>query len=382
MPRSIGAALIVKNEQRCLARCLDSIRPIVDEIVVVDTGSSDDSVAIALECGARVLHQEWTGDFSQARNLGLDALRADLVLYIDADEWLAPGSASRASLDEAMAVQPDAAIYRVLLRPRPGFTPYRECRLWTHRPEVRFRGVVHESVVPDLNAIMAAEGRGMGEVDLLLEHDGYEGDQAHKRSRYLPLLGAQLVDDPDRTYLWDHVGRIRAENGEGEGAREAYDRGIEVVRRRGVREPSDCLVFADRITGNALSEVPDADLVAEAVGYFPTNPLIRWSAALDALARGRYAEVEEHIAHIVDADFDEVARTTLSMNERILTERVWHVRAMARFETGDWAGAAADLRRAEQAAPDVVAYRAKRVVAEARAAADQRVCATAGGSLG
>ena len=82
----IGAAIIVKDEAAHLRRCLASIRDLCDEIVVVDTGSSDDSVAVAQEHGAVVLHRPWDGDFSAARNLGLDHISADWILYIDADE--------------------------------------------------------------------------------------------------------------------------------------------------------------------------------------------------------------------------------------------------------------------------------------------------------
>jgi glycosyltransferase involved in cell wall biosynthesis len=364
----IGAALIVRDEERCLARCLSSIRPIVDEIVVVDTGSRDRSVAIARDFGARVLHHRWTGDFAQARNFALDALTADHVLYIDADEWVLPG-VSRADLDADLAEQCCAVAYRVLLRPRPGFTPYREYRMWVNRPDIRFRGLVHETIVSAIGEVVAAEGLRIGRVRLRLDHDGYESGHEVKRARYLPLLTAQLANDPTRTYLWDHIGRIRAELGEGQCAREAFDRGIEVVRRNGVQEPSDCLVFVDRIFGNAVHGTPDAALVAEALTYFPDNAPIRWAAALDALARGAYAEVTEHTDRLLSADPVDLAEAALSINERIVTEWAWHVRAMARFASGDFSGAAADFARAEAAAPQVVQYRAKRVVAAARAAA-------------
>jgi len=364
----IGAALIVRDEERCLARCLSSIRAVVDEIVVVDTGSRDRSVEIARDLGARVLQHEWTGDFAGARNVALEAVRADYVLYVDADEWLAPGL-SRTDLERQLMAQCCTVAFRVLLRPRPGFTPYREYRMWVNRPDIRFSGLVHESIVPAIDAIVTTEGLRVGRVPLQLEHDGYEANQNAKRARYLPLLIAQLENEPNRTYLWDHIGRIRAELGEAESARAAFDRGIEIVRRRGVRDPADCLVFADRIFGNAVVGKPDAALVAEALEYFPNNAAVRWSAALDALARGAFAEVEEHVAHLIAGDPVQLAESALSINQRIIDEWAWHVRAMARFESGDFAGAAADFARAERAAPDVVQYRAKRIVASAHAAA-------------
>ncbi|HWW55198.1 MAG TPA: glycosyltransferase, partial [Acidimicrobiales bacterium] len=78
----LTAAIIVKDEAEHLAGCLASISGVVDEVVVVDTGSTDDSVAVASGFGAVVLHHPWTGNFSEARNLGLDRATGDWILYI------------------------------------------------------------------------------------------------------------------------------------------------------------------------------------------------------------------------------------------------------------------------------------------------------------
>jgi glycosyltransferase involved in cell wall biosynthesis len=69
--------LIARNEQRCIARCLESVRPWVDDMVVLDTGSTDDTMVIARTCGARVFEAPWPNDFSVARNASLDLSNAD-----------------------------------------------------------------------------------------------------------------------------------------------------------------------------------------------------------------------------------------------------------------------------------------------------------------
>ena len=79
--------MIVKNEARCLARCLRSVAPVVDEIVIVDTGSTDATVRIAQEFNATVAHFEWTNDFSAARNFALAQTTGDWILVLDADEF-------------------------------------------------------------------------------------------------------------------------------------------------------------------------------------------------------------------------------------------------------------------------------------------------------
>lgn len=88
---TVSAVMIVKNEERFLARCLESIRGYVDEIVVCDTGSTDNTVAIAKEYGAVLCYHEWADDFAEARNVPLKLATGDWVLQIDADEMIAPG---------------------------------------------------------------------------------------------------------------------------------------------------------------------------------------------------------------------------------------------------------------------------------------------------
>ena len=87
---SIALCVIAKNEEEYLADCLDSARPFVDEIVVVDTGSTDRTVEIARAHGARIEHFTWINDFAAARNFAIEAATKDWILMLDADERLEP----------------------------------------------------------------------------------------------------------------------------------------------------------------------------------------------------------------------------------------------------------------------------------------------------
>src|SRR4029077_18021100 len=98
----LSAAIIVKDEADHLDACLSSLHGLVDEIVVVDTGSTDGSVAVAERHGAVVAHEPWRGDFSAPRNRSLDLATGDWILYIDADERVRGDVArARAFLDTA-----------------------------------------------------------------------------------------------------------------------------------------------------------------------------------------------------------------------------------------------------------------------------------------
>jgi glycosyltransferase involved in cell wall biosynthesis len=89
---SVELSMIVKNGGGTLARCLESAPNAVDEIIVGDTGSNNNSIEIAGRCGARVIKVPWENDFSKARNRVLNQGKADWVLFLDADEMLDPGA--------------------------------------------------------------------------------------------------------------------------------------------------------------------------------------------------------------------------------------------------------------------------------------------------
>ena len=158
--------MITKNEQHHLSRCLESVRGLVDETIIVDTGSTDRTVEIGRCYGAQVLDFRWRDDFSAARNHGLDAATGDWILVIDADEsiaerdhqriraWLrregvdAVNASQRHYLPSGVVVgwQAGAGGYEEG-EPYPGFVDVSCRRLFRNRPWLRFRNRVHEELV-------------------------------------------------------------------------------------------------------------------------------------------------------------------------------------------------------------------------------------------
>ena len=128
--------IIVKNEEKNLPRCLASVKNVVDEIVVLDTGSTDRTPEIAQEFGAKVHYFEWCNDFAAARNESLKYVTGDWVLVLDADEYLSPKIAPHIR----QAIQSDRYILINLIREEIGAqqSPYslisrlfRNCLLYT-----------------------------------------------------------------------------------------------------------------------------------------------------------------------------------------------------------------------------------------------------------
>ena len=197
---SIALVMIVRNEARCIERCLLSARPWVDEIWVLDTGSVDATAAIAQRCGARVAHFDWADDFAAARNAALALTDAPWRLVLDADEWITQGGDSLATLRAQAAgfigqisVASDFDLANGSVGQAPSWLP----RLLPHG--VRYEGRVHEqpqSVLPRRR------------LPLVLAHDGYlDVQMAAKRGRNEHLLRLALQAQPEDAYLRYQLGK-------------------------------------------------------------------------------------------------------------------------------------------------------------------------------
>ncbi|MBN8808605.1 MAG: glycosyltransferase family 2 protein [Sphingomonas sp.] len=196
-PRSsLAAVLIVRDEARCIARCLDSVRPWVDRMVVLDTGSSDTTMTIAQGCGADVFEAPWPDSFADARNVALALTDADWNLVIDADEWIAEGGEA---LRDFCAGPPRLGRVAIVSEASAGghATQNRITRVLPRG--ARFAGRVHEQVTSDLPR---------ADVATTLGHDGYVDAQlVRKRERNRPLLLAELRDAPDDPYIHYQLGK-------------------------------------------------------------------------------------------------------------------------------------------------------------------------------
>ena len=164
---TVSLCMIVKNEEKDLARCLASIKPIVDEMVIVDTGSTDKTKDIAVAFGAKVYDHEWKEDFAAARNQSLSKATGDWVLIMDADEVISPRDyrafrrlvAHRTKRPMAYSIttrnyntesniigwMPNSGQYKSE-EAGSGWLPSFKVRLFTRTAGIRFEGAVHEMV--------------------------------------------------------------------------------------------------------------------------------------------------------------------------------------------------------------------------------------------
>lgn len=202
------ACLIVKDEELMLQECLASLQGITDAVVVCDTGSSDNSVALASSMGAIVIHHPWQDDFAAARNTALAKaveIGADWVISIDADERLS--STDMSTTREVLAVT-NYDVLEVFIwnahgpvaNPRPAGAPARVARVFKAR-EIRWKGKIHEQ----LTSAFGQELRVglLSEKLLRLDHLGYcEDFSERKRIRNLRIAQSSYDEDknPSTTF--------------------------------------------------------------------------------------------------------------------------------------------------------------------------------------
>jgi tetratricopeptide (TPR) repeat protein len=189
----------VKDEERMLPGCLESLRPYADEIIVVDTGSKDRTAKLAAEAGCTVFHLPWPGSFAKARNAALARASGRWVLSIDADERLMGSPGLRRML---RATPPRVGAYSVAQHNvvRVSGTGQREVhpvdvlRLFRRHPRLRFEGDIHERVDDSVRA----SGLSLRASNLGLLHLTYElppGYVELKQARYLRMLHRALRQD-------------------------------------------------------------------------------------------------------------------------------------------------------------------------------------------
>jgi len=366
----LSAAMIVRDEAEHLDACLRSLDGLVDEIVVVDTGSVDESVEVARRHGAVLGQEPWRGDFATPRNRSLDLASGEWILYIDADERVRPGdNAERRRQLDAMT---DVAACCVPFVPRVGWTPYLEYRLWRHDPEIRFSGRMHESIVPAIHAVARRDRRRVAVSDVVeIDHLGYEGDQSHKHARDEPILLAALEEHPERIFYYDHLARVYQALGRREEARATWLRGMEIARARDVEHADDRLLWINLITdGLDRGELDEElqQLVGEALDRFPRLPALELAAAKADFASGDPEMAARRLEWLTSLSPAEVIATGSAYDERVLGEWAWNLLGLCRFALGDFGAAADAFARAERAAPDVPDYTVRRRLAEARSA--------------
>jgi tetratricopeptide (TPR) repeat protein len=222
--------MIVKNEAETLPSCLASVRDVVDEMVVLDTGSTDGTPDIARSLGARVEFFDWCDDFAIARNHALTYVHSDWVLVLDADERLTEAIAPQLR----QAIQQEDALVVNLIRHEIGATqsPYSlVSRLFRRHPAVQFARPYHAMIDDSVHQLMQQEPHWqiMNLPEIAILHDGYQAGAIagrDKMNRARLTMERFLVANPGEPYVCSKLGALYVQMGRVEHGMELLERGL------------------------------------------------------------------------------------------------------------------------------------------------------------
>ncbi len=197
----ITLIVMVKNDANRLKRCLNSAINAVDKIIVLDTGSTDESISVAKSFNAELFEMPWPGAFDVALNHLIEKVETEWILRLDSDEWLEPNQES--SFRE-LTNDETAFAYLMTRKDELENNQISEMtliRFWRNHPKMRYVGTVHENFPPNILSEIA-NGRFVAESHIVFNHDGYKQGISHeKRQRNWDLLHKELKIRPGNIYF-------------------------------------------------------------------------------------------------------------------------------------------------------------------------------------
>lgn len=207
----LTVGIIARNEEHYLPKALGSVEAVADEVVLLDTGSTDGTIELARSAGAVVVRSSWREDFSLAYTECLRAATGEWFLQLDADESLSAGCADE--VRRCLRVE-DALAFSVVREDMyPGIdrayaSPMVLPRLFRRLPEIGFVGRIHHQFNPSLDALSEKYGLSVQRSSVRIRHDGYlDSDPEAKLLRAARLMELELRDRPDQFYFLVELGR-------------------------------------------------------------------------------------------------------------------------------------------------------------------------------
>ena len=299
----LSQCMIVKNEEKNIRQALGWARGIAFEQIVVDTGSSDRTVEIAEEMGAKVYHFEWIDDFAAAKNYAIEQCSGDWIAFLDADEYLTEKDAGRLkALLDRITLKMERSRWPYIIRcawvqlgdDRKPFAVSGQDRIFRNIPTLRYQGRIHEQVV-------LLDGKRLTYLDVQdkvsILHTGYM-EQAMKEKdkamRNRVLLEKEVEENPENYNAWSYLGDALSAEGKYRESKECF--------KKALRGEVPVQITGERFwsAGKSLlrlfwihPELVDSDReiqdVVEQIGYPETgNPDIYYFLALYCMKKGDY----------------------------------------------------------------------------------------------
>ena len=287
----ISGLVITRNEQQAIGKCLQSMQPFLDEMIVVDTGSTDATVDIARAMGAEIRHFSWVDDFAAARNFAVSQVQGDWIVFLDADQWFDEASTPlvraliekyHSQLDVNMIMAREINHYDAI-----NFADTITGKIYRNRPDIKWQGNIHEMLFLGEQYLS-----GYLHKEITIHHYGFAPEKLKDKSgRNLKLLEKNLSEGKITDYLYITLANEYVSFGEWDKAYEfavlAKNRDIE--RNQGytlaVRPPLLILEYMHSNPGKFNASEIEAEFAA-VIRRFPDHPEIYYWQALYDERRG------------------------------------------------------------------------------------------------
>lgn len=227
----ISQCMIVKNEEKNIRQALSWGKEVVSEQIVVDTGSTDRTVEIAEQMGAKVYHFSWIDDFAAAKNYAIEQAIGEWIIFLDADEYFQPEAAQKLKF---YVKSLHSTRFHALLTGRVNIDNLgnvmainTQCRVFRNHPNLRYKRRIHEYL-----ASMDGSPMQMADAvdELSMYHTGYgEEETKNKSGRNLKLIQMELTEDPDDFEMWGYLGQEYEEREMWEEADHAFRKAVELM---------------------------------------------------------------------------------------------------------------------------------------------------------
>jgi len=210
----ISQCLIAKNEEKNIRYCLEHLKSVVDEQIVVDTGSTDRTVEIAEEMGAKVFHFEWINDFSAARNYAIDKAKGDWIIFLDCDEYFSEDSVPKLkrymkmwtkdkNVDGIMCQMIHIDKDKNSLTVANNISP----RVFKNKKNLKYKNKIHEA----LSNSYKSNGRinaGDASNNLIIYHTGYDKEivvEKNKIERNISMIKSSIEENPEDAKMYFYL---------------------------------------------------------------------------------------------------------------------------------------------------------------------------------
>jgi hypothetical protein len=302
----LSVCLIAKNEATRLAGAIDSVRGVADEVVVLDTGSTDGTVELAKSLGARVFHHIWTDDFADARNACQVYARGEWILWLDADERLK--ACSDDEVRECMA-HPRAIAWQIIredffAHDRPDwFSEMHQLRLVRRDLPAKFVGVIHEHLTPDPGEIALRTGKAVLISGIRFQHWGYIAERLpEKTARAAALCERELEVRPGQLYYLTELSRAMFTLRSPRAPAVLAEAAAAMMKHRDDARPPTLIassLIEQLLAFPTQMLVSVDDLIMLVQRWFPRNAPLVWAVARTHAVRGEWPAAERMLRHLL-----------------------------------------------------------------------------------